>query len=511
VTDPRPKQRILIVDDAPENLRVLVNALAPDYKLSVATNGPDALRIALSQKPPDLILLDIMMPAMDGYEVCRRLRGERKSVNIPIIFLTAKSEELDEARGLELGAVDYITKPFRLAIIKARVKSQLERKEKETAQLQVERLAAVADLATGVAHHFNNMLQVIMGGASVALMKLDQGCLDDARAMLEEIIQSARFGSRTVNRLQEFVRIRTADASPEQTFDLSGTALQAIETTRKWWNDEPAKSGVHINLIPKLTDGCFVTGQEGGLFEVIANLIRNAVEAMPEGGDLLVETEVREQQVRLKVTDTGVGISHEYLDKIFEPFFTTKGFQRVGMGLATAYGIVKTHGGTILVESNIGQGATFAISLPLSREQPNAVQSTATPGMRLRILVIDDVEPITTMLSEMLVEFGHDVVACLSGEQALEVFRKQSIDLVICDLGMPGMTGWEVGKSIRETCEQWGTEKVPFILLTGWGGQLDERTKIEEAGVDAVLEKPLDPSMLDSAIQKLGRQRASGE
>jgi len=131
--------------------------------------------------------------------------------------------------------------------------------------------------------------------------------------------------------------------------------------------------------------------------------------------------------------------------------------------------------------------------------------------MRLRILVIDDVEPITTMLSEMLVEFGHDVVACLSGEQALEVFRKQSIDLVICDLGMPGMTGWEVGKSIRETCEQWGTEKVPFILLTGWGGQLDERTKIEEAGVDAVLEKPLDPSMLDSAIQKLGRQRASGE
>ncbi len=132
----RKQHKILIVDDVLENIKVLVHALAHDYKLSVATNGEDALRIAASEKPPDLILLDIMMPGMDGYEVFRRLKSQDGSSRIPVIFLTAKSQEIDEELGLELGAADYITKPFRLPIVKARVKSQLDRKKTEDAGTQ---------------------------------------------------------------------------------------------------------------------------------------------------------------------------------------------------------------------------------------------------------------------------------------------------------------------------------------------------------------------------------------
>jgi len=130
-------------------------------------------------------------------------------------------------------------------------------------------------------------------------------------------------------------------------------------------------------------------------------------------------------------------------------------------------------------------------------------------GIGLRILVIDDVEPITTMLAELLGEFGHEAVTALSGAEGLQVYREQSIDLVICDLGMPDINGWEVGKSIKDLCEQRGVPKVPFILLTGWGGQLRETTKMEESGVDAVVEKPMDPSRLRMVIQELAQGRSS--
>jgi diguanylate cyclase (GGDEF)-like protein len=122
------KQRILIVDDAPENIRILAQALKSDYKTTFATAGDQAIKFAISEDPPDLILLDIMMPEMDGYEVCRRLKAEHKTKNIPVIFITAMNQEEDETKGLEIGAVDYITKPFSMAIVKARVRTHLELK-----------------------------------------------------------------------------------------------------------------------------------------------------------------------------------------------------------------------------------------------------------------------------------------------------------------------------------------------------------------------------------------------
>ncbi len=388
----------------------------------------------------------------------------------------------------------------------------IERKLR-TRELKLERLEAIADLASGVAHHFNNMLQVIMGGASVALIKLEQGELESSKEMLQQIIESSRFGAHTVHRLQEFVKIRTGtgEDSHEQTFDLSNTALQSIETTRGLWQTDAQKKGIHLTLIPDLPQGCFVKGNESELFAVITNLIRNAMEAMPTGGELRVETSVIQDHVQLQVKDTGVGIRKDLLGEVFEPFFTTKGFQRVGMGLASSYGILKSHGGSISVESDQGHGAVFTVVLPLSRgeKEGEKAKTIAPVGIGLRILVIDDVEPITTMLAELLSEFGHEVVSSLSGEQGLRIFAEQSIDLIICDLGMPDMNGWEVGARIKNLCAEQRRPKRPFILLTGWGGQLEERAKMAESGVDAVVEKPLDPEKLQSVILELAARNAS--
>lgn len=499
------KPSILIADDVPENIKILINALEEDYRLIVATNGKQALELATSDVQPDLILLDVMMPLMDGFEVCQKLRSDEKYANIPIIFLTAKSGVLDETRGLELGAVDYITKPFRVAVVKARVKSQLERKRAIEALVKMERLEAVADLAAGVAHHFNNMLQVVMSGASVGSRKSRQGDTDAVEAILQQIVDYSQFGVHTVRRLEEFVKMGGGHSERNETFDLSNTSQQAIETTTRTWKTEPERRGIDISLVRKLLPNCAVEGKESELFQVITNLIRNSVEAMPEGGELVVETTLVENRVVVRVADTGIGIPQENLGKIFEPFFTTKGFQRVGMGLPTCYGIVNNHGGSISVESELGRGSVFSVSLPVSRKIPTDVNATQTHSMgkALRILAVDDVEPITMMLSELLSEFGHEVVSSLSGEDALRMFSKESIDLVICDLGMPGMSGWEVGKRMKQICEERGTPKAPFVLLTGWAGQLDQETMIVECGVDAVVKKPVDSERLRSLIQEL--------
>ncbi len=289
-----------------------------------------------------------------------------------------------------------------------------ERKSVEEARLQLERLSAIADLAAGVAHHFNNMLQVIMGGVSLSLMKSEMGDSAAVQAMLQDVIKSCRFAAETVRRLQEFVRMGQEKGEAARVIDLSGTALQAVETTRNRLQDQSDKIGIRISLVTNLAEGCFANVNESGLLEVITSLIRNAWEAMPEGGEIHIETSVSGDHVLLQVKDSGIGIAEEHLSRIFEPFFTTKGFQRVGMGLATSYGVVTRHGGTISIENDPNQGAIVKVMLPLAKEAPDGPLLTQPPPLLvgLRILVIDDVEPIRSMLSELLVEFGHKVLCC---------------------------------------------------------------------------------------------------
>jgi CheY-like chemotaxis protein len=209
--------------------------------------------------------------------------------------------------------------------------------------------------------------------------------------------------------------------------------------------------------------------------------------------------------VILEIQDTGTGIHPDDFSKMFDPFWSTKGPSGTGLGLAVTHGIVKRHGGAISVQSEIGKGTSFVIRIPFSSQitDVESVYTKAIASQNLDILIIDDTETILLILNDLLTAHDQKVFTANSGEKGIEIFLGQHIDVIISDLGMPGMTGWEVGSAIKSICEKRGMPKTPFILLTGWGGQSLEPDKISDCGVDGVLEKPIDFSRVVQMINDL--------
>jgi PAS domain S-box-containing protein len=381
-----------------------------------------------------------------------------------------------------------------------------ERKRNEELMVQTEKYRAVADLAAGVAHNFNNLLQIVIGNANLALLNLQSGDFSDMRENLDQILESSRFGAETVRRLNTFAKARD-DAGRESTtvFDFSDLVKQAVEMTRPWWRTEPERSGADVRLTEHLHSVCFVSGRKNELFEVVVNLIKNAAEAIPNDGDISVSTTVRDDYVILRVEDTGAGISPGDLKRVFTPFYTTKEDFGTGLGLATSRTILTQHGGDINVESVLGKGTVFTVRLPIVTAPPESVENreTADTIQGLSILVVDDMDAVLKMLRHGLEKWGHVVHTALSGTESLRLLREVSADVVVCDLAMPDMNGWTVGRELKLICKEKGLPKIPFIILTGWGDQGTETHKIEEAGVDAVVEKPVNISRLLEVIHRV--------
>jgi PAS domain S-box-containing protein len=368
-----------------------------------------------------------------------------------------------------------------------------ERKRAQELQNETARYRAVADLAGGVAHNFNNLLQVVIGNLELALMDLEAGDYELVRDGLEKVLKSSQFGAEIVRRLQSFSRRRQIFPEYEKrVFDVSDVAKQAVEVSQSWLTSGE-KEGRKVFLHTRLKEGCLVNADKNEIFGVIVNLVRNAVEALPAGGDVDLTTAVDADKVVLQVRDTGVGISQENLGRVFNPFFTTKVEPGAGLSLASGRNVVEDCGGEIHLDSVEGQGTTVTVLLPLAEKMPEPTKALPERGTepRLTVLVIDDMEAITDLMKSALTEYGHAVLRALSGEEGIEIFKENPADVVICDLAMPGMTGWEVGKRISAICQEWGVPKTPFILLTGWSGQELETEKIAQSGVDAVVGKPL--------------------
>lgn len=380
------------------------------------------------------------------------------------------------------------------------------RRKAEQLARQAERYRAVADLTSGIAHNFNNILQIVIGNASIGIMNLQTGNLSDLKENLEQIIESGRFGAETVNRLNRYAR-GTADDQTEkiEVFDLSNLVTQAAEMSKPWWKTEPEKHGIRLSLYTKLKNGCTIRGRKNEIFEVLVNHIRNSVEALPNGGEIEVETTVENNTVILRIRDTGIGIPRENMSRLFTPFFTTNVESGRGLGLATCRRIVDSHGGTILVDSIERKGTAFTITFPLVMEKPLASEVTEGRSTQksLRILAVDDMEALVNMLKVGLRSFGHKVSTALSGREAIAILQESPVDLIICDIGMPEMNGWQVGKAVKDLCEEIGTSKPAFIILTGWENQSQDKEKITESGVDAVVQKPVEITKLLEAIRQV--------
>lgn len=387
-------------------------------------------------------------------------------------------------------------------------------KRAEDKNARTERLRVIGELASGVAHNFNNLLQVIMGSAELALTDLKTGDLVKANDSIERLRDSAKFGSETVKRLQSFARIRTNDNDSGMTiFDLSEVVKRSSEMSRSLWSTHPERAGIHIDMDLNLCEGCLISGKDSEVFEVLLNLIKNSVESMPYGGRIAISTGITDDNVIIKVQDNGIGIARSDFDRLFDPFWSTKGLAGTGLGLAVTHSIVKRHGGSVSVESEVGKGTTFSIQIPMAKQILSDAPYPLNEKLheKHRILLIDDTETILLILNDLLTSHDQTVFTANSGKKGIDIYLNEHIDLIISDLSMPGMTGWEVGSVIRSTCVKKGIPKTPFILLTGWGGQSLEPEKISSCGIDVVLEKPIEFRSLLEMINKLTEQSKSAK
>jgi two-component system cell cycle sensor histidine kinase/response regulator CckA len=369
-----------------------------------------------------------------------------------------------------------------------------------------ERLKSVAELSAGVSHNFNNVLQTIIGCTQIAILELEKDNKEETINLLKKILDSCHTGARTVSRLQSFSCVKEdSPVSCEQVIDVSETIKKCIEMSQPKWKTIPEKRGIYIDLVKFLPDGLSVKMEESDLIEVIVNLTNNAVDAMPLGGQLSFKTYLDEEfnAVAIEVSDTGTGIADVNKSYIFEPFWTTKGKEGTGLGLASSFGIISSYKGSINLESSEGNGTTFRILLPRA-EEPATQEvyiDTVVISRSLKILIIDDQEILAEMYARGLEILGHETYYATSGIEGLPLFYNQHPDVVVCDLTMPEMNGWQVGRVIQEYATKYGIRKPVFVMLTGWGIS-DELEEIEKAGVDVVLQKPVELKTIVSEIDR---------
>jgi GAF domain-containing protein len=375
-----------------------------------------------------------------------------------------------------------------LALRSARLFEERSRAYTELAAAQdqlvrTEKLRALGEMASGVAHDFNNLLASIVGRAQLLLREVED---PRHRRWIEVVERSALDGAQTVRRLQEFTRIRRDQ--PFVVVDLNRVVQEALEVTDSRWRDEPRGRGIVVDVKTLLTAALPpVSGDPAELREALTNLILNALDAMPAGGRLTLSTAVADGSVELAVSDTGVGIPEHVKPKIFDPFFTTKGPQGTGLGLSMTYGIISRHGARVAVESEAGRGTTFRLTFPVSTAPPTSRPEPAPlPVTRhLRCLVVDDEAVVGDVLGDMLLSAGHRVVVVREGRSAVARFGGEPFDVVFTDLSMPGLSGWDVARAIKEL-----DPEVPVFLVTGFGVELPA-DELQDQGVDAVLAKPL--------------------
>lgn len=397
--------KILLVDDTKYNIEILVNALSNECQISVALNGQKAIEL-VDLNPPDLILLDIMMPVMDGFEACRRIKSNQKSKDIPIIFISAMNEPKHITKGFEMGAVDYVTKPFNIAEVKARVKTHLllkitkdelkkqnvileekvnartidlletnkklrneinERRLVQDKLIRSKCLIATGQLAVSVAHEINSPLQ----GVTSLLNFMKKGHEDDSSLNANIDLVNKAF-ARIRDTVQKLFDLNRPGKERKQPLNINNV----LEDTIALLNSLLKKKNVRIQVDP-YPDIPNIIASPQQMGQVFMNLINNSVEAMERGEtngnpaldtskEIMITTALKDETISISVADTGPGISEQDMAHIFDPFYTRKKKMGMGVGLSICHGIIEDHQGTISVENLDQGGALFQITLPVN-------------------------------------------------------------------------------------------------------------------------------------------------
>ena len=355
-----------------------------------------------------------------------------------------------------------------------------------------EKLRALGELASGVAHGFNNLLTGILGAAQLLLARTSD---PDLSRWLRVIERSALDGAATVRRIQEYTRQSPVEEGDLVVLhELVPEVLDALRPVldRVRAEGHPVRVAVECDAVPP------VKGSPARLREALNSLVANAIEAMPEGGALTCRTRTDGRWVEAEVSDTGVGIAPELQRRIFDPFFSTKTPPNAGLGLSTACGTARRHGGDLTCASAPGEGTTFVLRLPATQAAapPAPPPTPEVAAVGARVLIVDDEELVAETVAALARSCGHEVDTAIGGAAGVAACATSDFDLVITDLGMPDLPGWEVARQVKALHPQ-----TRVMLLTGWGAEVGER-EARSSSVDRVLTKPVSLERLHQAISE---------
>ncbi|MFL5241779.1 MAG: response regulator [Gemmataceae bacterium] len=510
---------ILVVDDMPEKLMAMESILESlDQNVIQVNSGRDALRHLL-EKDFAVILLDVNMPDMDGLETAAMIRRHKRCSNTPIIFITAYPDEMLTAQGYSLGAVDYILSPVVPEILRTKVSvfvdlfkktEQVKQHAEERLALQREQLARAAaeeanrkkdEFLAVLSHELRNPLAPIRNALHIfRLSKLENPMLEEARNVMERQVQQL---GMIVDDLLDVFRIATRKIElTRETVDLSELVRLAVEDHRASLTSDRRKLVVQV-----AQDPVWASIDRRRISQVLSNLLHNAVKFTNAGDEITIklESDLLARQCLITVRDTGIGISEELLPKIFEIF--TQGEQGIdrkrgglGLGLALVKGLVELQGGSVRVASRgVGQGAEVGIILPLvnkSKDKVRPISNNVSSGVQQRILIIEDNCDSASTLRALLECYGHHVETAHSGPAGVRAAREFRPDVVLCDLGLPEMDGFQVAGVLRRDPI---TASSRLIAVSGYG-QEEDRRRSKDAGFDLHLTKPVDPATLQSLL-----------
>nr|WP_218106386.1 ATP-binding protein [Duganella sp. SG902] len=402
-----------------------------------------------------------------------------------------------------------------LAANQARLYASLQQAYDDLHQSQAqvtrqERLRALGQMASGIAHDINNAIAPI-GLYAESLLETEPDLSERGRASLQVMERAIDDVAATVARMREFYRQREPQITLS-TVNVNLMMQHVVDLTRARWSDMPQQRGIVIAMRQELApDLPMILGVEGEIREALTNLVFNAVDAMPDGGAVTLRTRYLAQlddgagpHVLVEVADNGCGMDEATQRRCLEPFFTTKGERGTGLGLATVYGMTERHGGRIAIESAPGQGTTVKMYFPVAAQAADdqAGKVALTPPSGMRILIVDDDPTLLASLGNILGFDGHDVTQADGGQAGIDRFREavaagQGYDVVITDLGMPYVDGRQVAETVKRVAPE-----VPVILLTGWGQRLIPDTDEGPVNVDQVLSKPPKIRELRAALAK---------
>jgi signal transduction histidine kinase len=532
MSNPEPPQvtridrvNILLVDDQPSKLLTYETILSElGEQLIKASSASEALQCLLDNEIA-VVLVDVCMPELDGYELAAMIRQHPRFQKTSIIFVSAiLMNDLDRVRGYACGAVDYVPVPVVPEILRAKVSvfaelfrktRALERLNSELENRVAERTAALEattqalqeadqrkdEFLAMLAHELRNPLAPIRSAVQLLrLRELTAAQREQARDVIERQVEHL---VNLIDDLLDVSRITRGMITLQLEPILVGAIVaRAVETAR------PAIDAQRHTLEIDLPDELItVEGDKTRLVQVIANILHNAAKFMDPGGRILLSAQREGPQAVIRIADTGIGIASDLLPRVFELFTQVHSRSEraqggLGIGLALVRRLTEMHGGTVTVRSEgPGRGAEFTVRLPVHAAAVLAVRSTAEPEplpvlAPQRILVADDNHDAAEALALQLQLAGHDVRAAHDGAEALAVATTFDPDIVLLDLGMPRMDGYEVAREFRRRPRR---PRVTLIALTGWGQQQD-RDRTAQAGFDAHLVKPVATSQLFQAL-----------